>query len=123
MAIFAIMDSAGNVLAPFVIDGLADLFKDPTSTHPLMAFKICLAIIFFSTIVVLIRQIIVRKRGEKPVNTSEYDFSHPIAENGQSLPSADAAAHTQPAAAPAAQTVKVPASDSKSSSSTTTNSK
>ena len=62
LAIFAIMNSVGAVLAPFIIDGLSQLFKDSASTHPLVAFKIGVGILFVSTIVVAIREIIVKKK-------------------------------------------------------------
>lgn len=62
LAIFAIMDSSGNVLAPFIIDGVADAFGTSANAHPLFAFKFCCVLIAISTVVVLIRQIIVRNR-------------------------------------------------------------
>lgn len=62
LAIFAVMNSLGAVLAPFVIDGLSELFRDSASTHPLVAFKICVGMLFISTVVVGLRQIIVRRR-------------------------------------------------------------
>lgn len=75
LAIFAIMNSCGAVLAPFIIDGLAEVFKDPASIHPLVAFKICVGILFVSTIAVLIRQIIVRRKTET-AETSKSDTSN-----------------------------------------------
>lgn len=62
LAIFAIMNSVGAVLAPFIIDGLAELFKQPASIHPLMAFKIGVGILFVSTIVVALRQMMLRRK-------------------------------------------------------------
>lgn len=64
LAIFAIMNSCGAVLAPFIIDGLASVFGDPTSTHPLMAFKIGVGLLFLGTVVVGLREIIMRKHSE-----------------------------------------------------------
>lgn len=61
LAIFAIMNSLGAVLAPFIIDGFATLLGDPTSTHPLMAFKIGVGVLFVGTIVVGLREIIKSK--------------------------------------------------------------
>lgn len=58
LAIFAIMNSLGAVLAPFIIDGLASVFGDPTSTHPLMAFKIGVGLLFLGTVAVVLREII-----------------------------------------------------------------
>lgn len=63
LAIFAIMNSLGSVLAPFIIDTMAKVFHDSASTDPLIAFKICVGILFVSTIVVLLRQALTRKHG------------------------------------------------------------
>lgn len=41
LAIFASMDSIGNVVAPFVIDAIAKVFHRSTSTDPNVAFWIC----------------------------------------------------------------------------------
>lgn len=62
LAIFAIMDSSGNVLAPFIIDGVAKVFGTSADTHPLFAFRFSAILIAASLVVVLIRQIIVRNR-------------------------------------------------------------
>ena len=59
LAWFASMDSIGNVLAAPVIDIIAKIFHDPTSTHPLIAFKICTALTIAGLIVVIIRKIFV----------------------------------------------------------------
>lgn len=76
LAIFAIMNSCGAVFAPFIIDGLAEVFKDSASTDPLVAFKICVGILFVSTIVVLIRQIIVRRKAAPAVASKPTDSSN-----------------------------------------------
>lgn len=72
LAIFAIMNSLGSVLAPFVIDTLAKVFHDSASTDPLIAFKICVGILLVSTVIVVGRQAIVGKHKDeaKPVASS-----------------------------------------------------
>ena len=62
MAWFAVMDSIGNVIAPFVLDGIADLFHHSTSKDPMMAFKICMYLCFIALALVVIRSIIVAAR-------------------------------------------------------------
>lgn len=80
LAIFAVMDSVGNVIAPFFIDGVAKVFGSSADAHPLMAFKICTGIIIISTIVVLIRQIIVRNR-HKELAPAASTPKAPVADN------------------------------------------
>lgn len=65
LAWFAVMDSIGNVVAPFIIDGIAKVFGSSTSKDPVMAFKICMYLCFAALAVVIIRQIIVRSRSHK----------------------------------------------------------
>lgn len=62
LAWFASMDSIGNVVAPFILDGIAKVFGTSCSTHPLVAFKICMYLSFVALLVVIVRQIIVRSR-------------------------------------------------------------
>lgn len=62
LAWFASMDSIGNVVAPFIIDGIGKLMHISTSTHPVFAFKICLWISLISLGIVIIRKIIVSAR-------------------------------------------------------------
>lgn len=64
LAWFASMDSIGNVVAPFIIDGIAKVLHTSTSTNPLMAFKVCMWITFISLAVVIVRKIIVSARNE-----------------------------------------------------------
>lgn len=59
LAWFAVMDSLGNVVAAPVIDIIAKIFHDSTNTHPLVAFKICVAVAVVSLVVVIVRQMIV----------------------------------------------------------------
>jgi MFS family permease len=61
LAWFAVMDSIGDVISPFLIDSIAKIAGHPTAKDPLMAFRICLFIILAATVVVLVRQIITRK--------------------------------------------------------------
>lgn len=65
LAWFASMDSIGNVVAPFIIDAIAKALGTSTSTHPIVAFKVCMWITFISLAVVIIRKIIVSARSEK----------------------------------------------------------
>lgn len=62
LAWFAVMDSIGNVVAPFIIDGVAKVFGSSTSKDPLVAFRICMYMCFAALAVVIIRQIIARNR-------------------------------------------------------------
>ena len=62
LAWFASMDSIGNVVAPFIIDGIAKLMGTSTSTHPIVAFKVCMWIAFVSRAVVMVRKIIISAR-------------------------------------------------------------
>lgn len=62
LAWFASMDSIGNVVAPFIIDGIAKLMGTSTSTHPIVAFKVCMWIAFVSLAVVVVRKIIISAR-------------------------------------------------------------
>ena len=64
LAWFASMDSIGNVVAPFIIDGIAKVMGTSTSTHPLVAFKVCMWITFISLAAVIVRKIIVSARHE-----------------------------------------------------------
>ena len=62
LAWFASMDSIGNVVAPFIIDGIAKVAGTSTSAHPLVAFKVCMWIAFVSLAVVVVRKLIVSAR-------------------------------------------------------------
>lgn len=68
MAWFAVMDSIGNVVAPFIIDGIAKVFGRSTSTDPMVAFKICMYLCFVAVAAVIVRSIVVaaRKKENKP---------------------------------------------------------
>ena len=65
LAWFAVMDSIGNVVAPFVIDGIAKIFHTSTATHPIVAFKICMVMCFIALAIVVIRKIIVSARAHE----------------------------------------------------------
>lgn len=62
LAWFASMDSIGNVVAPFIIDAVAKLFHTSCSTHPIVAFKICMYMCFVALAIVIVRQIFARSR-------------------------------------------------------------
>lgn len=58
MAWFAVMDSIGNVVAPFIIDWIADLMGSSTSKDPVMAFKICMYMCFVAVVLVIVRRVV-----------------------------------------------------------------
>lgn len=106
LAWFASMDSIGNVLAAPVIDGIAKIMHSSTSTHPLVAFKICAALSIVALVIVIVRQIIVKARH---INTgSPLDVNHDssidpmIAKKSKAPLPAAAVATTAPAAPKAA---------------------
>lgn len=69
LAIFASMDSIGNVVAPFIIDAIAKVFHTSTATDPNVAFVICTWMSVAVLAAVIIYEIIVRSKrhlaGEK----------------------------------------------------------
>ncbi len=97
LAWFAAMDSIGNVVAAPVIDGIAKIMHSSTSTHPVLAFKICTGLVIAGLIVVIIRKIIV-------------DAKHKEGESDEAKPAVtaatDAAKAPRTAAADAVQTAK-----------------
>ena len=69
MAWFAVMDSIGNVVAPFIIDGIAKVFHSSTSTDPTIAFRICMWMCFVALAIVVVRSLILaarKKSGHEP---------------------------------------------------------
>lgn len=68
MAWFAVMDSIGNVVAPFILDGIADMMGHSTSTDPMMAFRICMYLCFIALAIVVIRSIVVAARRRENKN-------------------------------------------------------
>lgn len=60
LAWFAVMDSVANVVAAPVIDFMAKLFHSSTSTHPLIAFQICLGVAVVSLVVVIVRKLVMK---------------------------------------------------------------
>ena len=67
LAWFASMDSIGNVVAPFIIDGIAKLFHTSTQSHPIIAFRLCFYMCILAVIAVIIYMIYsdIRKKGKK----------------------------------------------------------
>ncbi len=65
LAWFASMDSIGNVLAPFIIDGIAKVFHESTQAHPVVAFQICMWMALISAAIVIIRKIVVSARAKE----------------------------------------------------------
>ena len=62
LAIFASMDSIGNVVAPFVIDAIAKIFHRSTSTDPNIAFWICTWMSVAVLAAVIVYEVIVHAR-------------------------------------------------------------
>lgn len=62
LAIFASMDSIGNVVAPFIIDAIAKLFHTSTSSNPNVAFWICTWMSVAVLVAVIVYEIIVRSK-------------------------------------------------------------
>lgn len=62
LAIFASMDSIGNVVAPFVIDAIAKIFHHSTSTDPNIAFWICTWMSVAVLAAVIVYEVIVHAR-------------------------------------------------------------
>lgn len=62
LAIFASMDSIGNVVAPFIIDAIAKVFHTSTNTDPNVAFWICTWMSVAVLALVIIYEIVVRTR-------------------------------------------------------------
>lgn len=89
LAWFASMDSIGNVLAAPVIDGIAKVMGTSTSTHPLVAFKICAGLAIAALVVVIIRKIIVSKsHHDDSTDTDNHATSlDPIAARASKAPS------------------------------------
>lgn len=73
LAWFAAMDSIGNVVAAPVIDGIAKVMHSSTSTHPVIAFKICAGLIIAGLIVVIIRKLIVAGKDRKEEESAATD--------------------------------------------------
>lgn len=65
LAWFASMDSIGNVVAPFVIDGIAKVFGKSTQADPLSAFQICMWMSLVAVGLVIARKIIVDARAKE----------------------------------------------------------
>lgn len=65
LAWFASMDSIGNVVAPFVIDGIAKVFHGSTQAHPVVAFQICMWMSLAAAAIVIIRKIVVSARAKE----------------------------------------------------------
>lgn len=90
LAWFASMDSIGNVVAPFILDGIAKVFGTSCSAHPIMAFKICMYMSFIALAVVIVRQIIVRARRDEHKGVPTATTADSLAP----MPAKGVAAHT-----------------------------
>lgn len=71
LAWFASMDSIGNVVAPFVIDGIAKVFGESTQAHPVVAFQICMWMSLGAAAIVIIRKIIVTAHAKELEHKAE----------------------------------------------------
>lgn len=89
LAWFASMDSIGNVVAPFIIDGIAKVMGTSTSAHPLIAFKVCMWITFISLAAVIIRKIIVKARSEKAKEKPQIAVAESAGPTATTAPSAN----------------------------------
>lgn len=96
LAWFAAMDSIGNVVAPFIIDGIADALHTSTSTNPIVAFKVCMWIAFISLAVVIVRKIIVSARND----SSRHDYVNVAAPQAAPVATTEASANPLPADLP-----------------------
>ncbi len=96
LAWFASMDSIGNVVAPFIIDGVAKVFHTSTQTHPIVAFRICLVMSIIAAVIVILRKIFLDIRHKN----NDDDNKKAVVANAPAATAAPAA--TTIAAAPAA---------------------
>ncbi len=106
LAWFASMDSIGNVVAPFIIDGVAKVFGSSTQSHPIVAFQICLALCVIAAAAVIIRKIIVSARHDHEEHELEAkgDSVNPIPEGAATAAPATATVTAASAAAPVSHT-------------------
>ena len=103
LAWFASMDSIGNVVAPFVLDGIAKVFGTSCDTHPIVAFRICMWLSIGALAIVIIRQLIMAAKNK----LDKHDHTH--AEVAPAT--ASATAHEIGTGAPKAQPAAHPAAD------------
>lgn len=112
LAWFASMDSIGNVVAPFIIDGIAKVFHTSTQTHPIVAFRICLWMTIVAAAIVIIRKLYVeirKKKDEDEVENSDVKANDDV----KSL-----AVETAPSATVTAEKTATPAAAENSSKAT-----
>lgn len=84
LAIFASMDSIGNVVAPFVIDAIAKIFHRSTSTDPNIAFWICTWMSVAVLAAVIVYEVIVHARKHVASATTVKLQASTAAHNAQS---------------------------------------
>ncbi len=80
LAWFASMDSIGNVVAPFIIDGIAKIFHSSTQTHPIVAFRICVWMCVVASAAVILRKIYVSIRNHHDDNEGKKEISNATAQ-------------------------------------------
>lgn len=90
MAWFAVMDSIGNVVAPFIIDGIAKVAGRSTSADPQIAFRICMYMCFLAMAAVIIRKIVISSRSRNhDIHDIQYGASvGPLDEKGRPVAAA-----------------------------------
>lgn len=103
LAWFASMDSIGNVIAPFVIDGIAKVFGTSCDAHPIVAFEICMWMSVAALAVVIIRQIIVAAKNKVESREHTHDEVAPATASATAHEIGNGVAKAAPAVAPAAK--------------------
>ncbi|MDE6670144.1 MAG: MFS transporter [Muribaculaceae bacterium] len=106
LAWFASMDSIGNVVAPFIIDGIAKIFHSSTQTHPIVAFRICLWMCVVAAAVVIIRKIYVDIRNHHDDDEGKKEISDATEKASDAVATVKSAASTATATVKGAQTDK-----------------
>lgn len=81
LAWFASMDSIGNVVAPFIIDGVAKVFHASTQTNPIVAFRICLWMSVITAAIVIVRKLYIdiRNKGGHDDDTKKIEDNAHVA--------------------------------------------
>lgn len=112
LAWFASMDSIGNVVAPFIIDGIAKIGHASTQTHPIVAFQICFWMCVVAAAIVIIRKIYVdiRDHGHHD-DDNKVVANAAAAVNQVKATAADSVKNVEAKATAATQTVVSKASD------------
>lgn len=89
LAIFASMDSIGNVVAPFIIDAIAKIFRTSTSAHPNVAFLICTCMSLIVLAAVIVYKVIVTAKSHIASERSAKLAAGTAAHNSQNAKDAE----------------------------------